>query len=122
MASTSKTLTDAELEAILHDPNSYLSEEESDAEVNLFSVSDHDSESVISSDGLEDNALESEDDQDIDKNKFYYGKKQNFKWSKNCKPRTRTRDANIISHLPGIKGIARNMKPGDILKTWNLFV
>ncbi|KAF2890809.1 hypothetical protein ILUMI_15364, partial [Ignelater luminosus] len=63
MASTSKALTDAELEAIINDPSSYLLENESVADENLFITGDHDSEFAVSSDSLEDNASESEEDQ-----------------------------------------------------------
>ncbi|UYV64000.1 K02A2.6-like [Cordylochernes scorpioides] len=52
---------------------------------------------------------------------WYIGKDQKTKWKKALPPKNvRTRSENIITHLPGVKGEAKNAK--SILDCWNLFI
>ncbi|UYV72085.1 hypothetical protein LAZ67_9001767 [Cordylochernes scorpioides] len=52
---------------------------------------------------------------------YYIGKDQKTKWKKALPPKNvRTRSKNIITHLPGVKGEARNAK--SIFDCWNLFI
>ncbi|UYV82718.1 hypothetical protein LAZ67_22000664, partial [Cordylochernes scorpioides] len=52
---------------------------------------------------------------------YYIGKDQKTKWKKALPPKNvRTRSENIITHLPGVKGEAKNAK--SILDCWNLFI
>nr|XP_022904781.1 piggyBac transposable element-derived protein 4-like [Onthophagus taurus] len=118
MASTSKRfLTDTELESILEDPAFFESEEESDAD-DTSRQSDHDStsEASISSESDdEDNGTTSDD-------KFYFGKKRCYKWSKECLKPTRSRKLNLVIRLPGTKNEARNVERSDILPAWQLLI
>ncbi|UYV65113.1 hypothetical protein LAZ67_3003153 [Cordylochernes scorpioides] len=52
---------------------------------------------------------------------YYIGKDQKTKSKKALSPKNvRTRSENIITHLPGVKGEAKNAK--SILDCWNLFI
>lgn len=112
----SRPLTESELNEIANDPNFY-SDEESAAEENEFQASDHETNSEASSDGDE-----SHFDNDSDDSNVFYGKDKNFKWQKACKSRSRTRTNNLIIHLPGPKGRAKNIDKNDITAVWKLFL
>lgn len=75
-------------------------DEEADPNFEIFN--DHFSES-------EESANEEENGQE--RGNFYVGRNNLTKWKKEIPPKnSRTRSHNIISHIPGVKGIAKNMK------------
>lgn len=84
-------------------------DEEGDPNFEIFS--DHFSES-------EESANEEENGEE--RGNFYVGRNTLTKWKKEMPPKnSRTRSHNIISHIPGVKGVAKNMK--SELEIWQLF-
>lgn len=81
-------------------------EDDDEADEDFVIVSDHDSlsEQEISDSG----EREFDDDRDNTTENYYLGKNGEKKWRKKRPPlNVRTRSHNIITHLPGPKGVAR---------------
>lgn len=103
-----KFFRDLELEAELlrQEEEEPLSDNEFEDDEDYVEEIKHDTESDLdtSSDDEEmNNANES--------NSFYFSKDKNTKWNKKpIKLSGRTRQHNIITHLPGVKGVAKNAK------------
>lgn len=127
---SSKPLTDDELRAIVEDPEFYNSDVDSNADTDEFIPSDHDTSSAASleSDNSEDEAEDRPTKNDDERecmysaDKYYFGKKNCYMWSKESSKVTRTRAHNIVLLLPGTKNEAKNIDPSDILSSWQLFV
>ncbi|XP_049942746.1 piggyBac transposable element-derived protein 4-like [Schistocerca serialis cubense] len=118
---SSKSLTDDELERIVNDPTFLQSDEETTAAEDEFILSDHDSTSEATS---ESSCEESDEEACIrpSADKYFFGKKQCYKWSKEAPPTTRTRAHNIVCHLPGSKRKTKTIDSTDILSAWELFI
>lgn len=52
---------------------------------------------------------------------YVYGKNR-YKWSKRAPTRGRTRRHNIITHLPGLKGPAKNLQNKNPVNYWSLLI
>lgn len=100
-----KFFTDRELEAELlrqeeeeplsDDDEDYVEESEHDTELDLGVSSDD----------------EVNDISECESKSFYFSKDKNIKWNKKpIKVSVRTRQHNIITHLPGVRGVAKNAK------------
>ncbi|CAH1990806.1 unnamed protein product [Acanthoscelides obtectus] len=85
-------------------------EDESDKEEeNILTESEHNTESE--QEVAESEEVESDEDVPLDSSSFYIGKDKITKWRKANPPRNvKTRSHNIIIHLPGPKGKAREVK------------
>ncbi|KAL4113154.1 hypothetical protein QTP88_016830 [Uroleucon formosanum] len=113
----SKFFTDRELETELlrQEEEEPLSDNESEDDEDYVEESEHDTESDLGT---------SSDDEEVNdastSNNFYFSKDKNTKWNKKpIKVSGRTRQHNIITHLPGVKGIAKNAKtPHDTFKLY----
>lgn len=90
--------------------NDSSSEDEiDDPEVDV--ESDHDSSSLQDASDSSENS--DHEDEPEERNKYFIGKDKTTKWRKETPNiHIRTRAHNIITHLPGSKGIARNAKSG----------
>ncbi|KAL0893983.1 hypothetical protein ABMA27_014057 [Loxostege sticticalis] len=69
----------------------------------------------------EDEEEESRDD-DEGRTSHHYRGKNRYKWSKRAPSRSRTRRHNIITHLPGLAGPAREKRNMSELESWQLLV
>jgi len=112
----SKFFTDRELEAeLLRQEEEPLSDNESEDDEDYVEESEHDTESDLGT------SLDNEEVNDAStSNNFYFSKDKNTKWNKKpIKVSGRTRKHNIITHLPGVKGVAKNAKtPHDAFKLY----
>ncbi|KAL4120740.1 hypothetical protein QTP88_013376 [Uroleucon formosanum] len=85
-----------------------------------FSNSDLDSDIVVESEHdtcTEESGLSSDENESSDQN--YVGK-DGTKWKAQLPPsNSRTRSHNLVTHLPGVKGVAKNSK--TIIDSWQLF-
>lgn len=90
------------------------SDDDSIADVDYHIVSDHETDTEQESLSEED-----EEDESSTRSKFYFGKDKT-KWRKQAPPlNVRTRNRNIVTHLPGILGAAKDAK--SPIECWNLF-
>ncbi|UYV62780.1 hypothetical protein LAZ67_2001912, partial [Cordylochernes scorpioides] len=99
----------------LRDDNNIPNRDDEESETD-----DHIDERNWSTDTEQYTLSEEENNEDPSFN-YYIGKDQKTKWKKALPPKNvRTRSENIITHLPGVKGEAKNAK--SILDCWNLFI
>ncbi|KAH9629116.1 hypothetical protein HF086_008565 [Spodoptera exigua] len=63
-----------------------------------------------------------EDEDDGGRTSNCYRGKNRYKWSKTAPSRSRTRRHNIITHLPGLVGPAREKTNMSELESWQLLV
>lgn len=61
-----------------------------------------------------------EDHEEISRSSSFYRGKNRFKWSKTPPAASRVRQHNIVTHLPGLKGEAREKINMSELKSWEL--
>lgn len=74
----------------------------------------------VEQEGNDEGSNTEQDDNEAHRGNYFKGK-DGTKWFKNCaNTRVRTRAENIISHLPGVKRIARDSK--NPLDCWSLFI
>lgn len=88
-----------------------------DAEI----ISCSEDSAIVREDETSDSSSSNEDEEDAPTTGFFRGKNR-FKWSKTHPSSSRTRNHNIITHLPGLIGEARdkiNMSPLD---SWYLLI
>lgn len=86
-----------------------------------FSDSEIDAEDVVEESEhntcTEESELSSDEDESTDKS---YTGKDGTKWNSQPPPcNSRTRSHNLVTHLPGVKGLAKNAK--TIVDSWTLF-
>lgn len=112
-----KFITDRELEAELwrQEEEEPLSDNNSEDDDEFVEESEHDTETdlCMSSDDDEVNGVS-------ESNSYYFSKDKNTKWNKKpIKVSGRTRQHNIITHLPGVNSVAKNAKtPHDAFKLY----
>lgn len=98
--------------------------EEDSAAVEQCEVSEHNSETEQEDEDPEESPQHSDDENDGcgaqgSKSLYYFGK-DGTKWKKQSGPlNVRTRQRNIVSHLPGVKGVAKNAR--SPFECWMLF-
>lgn len=64
----------------------------------------------------------SDDQEDTSGSRNYFYGKNRFKWAKNPPASSRTRKHNLISHLPGIIGKARDTMPEKPIQAWECII
>lgn len=95
--------------------------DESDVEFDIYSDVDEDNVETREEDSnTEQDADSSESDNDDHVDECFLGRNKSTKWSKVCPPKNvRTRRQNIVTHLPGVKGAAKNARTP--MECWELF-
>lgn len=124
-----RNLTENDIQELLMDENDSESDPLSDFEPcdedNLSDNENPEHEATVqSSDSSSDHVLEESEEEEgisLSSNTFYRGKNR-FKWSKTPPSSSRIRSHNIITHLPGIVGPARDKQHMSPIESWQLLI